>query len=377
MERTRDDVIEAAAAGGVPARAEQPARETSGARAGPHHRDAAPQPRSARRRRAEAGIAVAPRLSGTPLVLSLLLHAALVSVWTGALPPVGATDRAEPARAAGRVTTIAVRASHAAPRLAREAGSVPTVEAPPPPPDAAEPPSSLDLALAPPAAWLAPDEVVWPRFDAVAFLAPARPRREPPRLARVCADADAPVAPPPAGPGRVPSEPAPGSAPVDGDARDAPPSETETGVAGAATEPEVAGVDPDAVGADAPETAGAAAPPDVAARQDEPAAASDGVGAAGGDPSASARALAGQPPPRYPRWARDRGQEGLVVLAVDVDVGGRAVAVAVTRSSGFTVLDEAARAAVRRWRFEPARAAGVPVASRTDVTIRFELTGRG
>jgi protein TonB len=80
------------------------------------------------------------------------------------------------------------------------------------------------------------------------------------------------------------------------------------------------------------------------------------------------------PEPEYPPAARRERQEGVVLLAVDVGTNGRPTAVAVQRSSGFPLLDAAALAGVRRWRFEPARAAGVPVASRVEVPIRFSLS---
>jgi protein TonB len=82
---------------------------------------------------------------------------------------------------------------------------------------------------------------------------------------------------------------------------------------------------------------------------------------------------AANPLPRYPREARERGWEGLVLLSVGVAADGRAESVEVRNSSGHSVLDQAAAEAVRRWRFEPARRAGVPVAANAEVPIRFRL----
>jgi protein TonB len=79
------------------------------------------------------------------------------------------------------------------------------------------------------------------------------------------------------------------------------------------------------------------------------------------------------PPPLYPPAARRRGQQGIVLLSVRVDASGRPEAVDVQASSGFRVLDEAARAAVERWEFEPGRLNGAPVPSQAEVPIRFEL----
>jgi TonB family protein len=82
------------------------------------------------------------------------------------------------------------------------------------------------------------------------------------------------------------------------------------------------------------------------------------------------------PEPPYPALARRRRQEGVVLLAVQVDAEGRPETVAVQVSSGFAVLDEAAIAAVEDWEFEPGRLDGTPVRSRVEVPIHFRL-GRG
>ncbi len=82
------------------------------------------------------------------------------------------------------------------------------------------------------------------------------------------------------------------------------------------------------------------------------------------------------PKPDYPAEARWQHQEGVVLLSVEVSAEGRAVAVSLKRSSGFPLLDDAALQSVRRWTFEPARAAGLPVASRVDVPVRFSLSAR-
>ncbi len=79
------------------------------------------------------------------------------------------------------------------------------------------------------------------------------------------------------------------------------------------------------------------------------------------------------PKPAYPELARQRGQEGTVVLLVDVGADGTAAAVTVRQSSGFTLLDRAAQIAVQRWRFKPARLAGVSVPGRVEVPVAFRL----
>ncbi len=78
-------------------------------------------------------------------------------------------------------------------------------------------------------------------------------------------------------------------------------------------------------------------------------------------------------PPRYPRLARRRGWEGVVLLDVAVSAEGRVGDVSVNRSSGFPVLDDEAVRAVRQWRFEPGRRQGRPAAMQVQVPIRFRL----
>ncbi|MDR3175581.1 MAG: energy transducer TonB [Desulfovibrio sp.] len=77
--------------------------------------------------------------------------------------------------------------------------------------------------------------------------------------------------------------------------------------------------------------------------------------------------------PVYPELARKRGQEGRVILDVDVDERGYAVRVTVRRGSGFSLLDEAALKSVGKWRFRPARADGRSVAGHVTVPVEFRL----
>ena len=80
------------------------------------------------------------------------------------------------------------------------------------------------------------------------------------------------------------------------------------------------------------------------------------------------------PPPAYPRAARRLGQEGVVEVLVSVDAQGQPSAVRVLHSSGFPLLDEAARVAVEGWRFHPAHdAEGRAVAGELVVPLRFRL----
>lgn len=56
-------------------------------------------------------------------------------------------------------------------------------------------------------------------------------------------------------------------------------------------------------------------------------------------------------PPDYPAAARRRGWQGTVVIAFECDEHGLVVAALVRASSGHAILDAAALAAVRSWRF--------------------------
>ena len=82
----------------------------------------------------------------------------------------------------------------------------------------------------------------------------------------------------------------------------------------------------------------------------------------------------GNPPPAYPWISRRRGEEGRVVLEVAVTADGRAKEVRIKRSSGSSRLDQAALAAVKKWRFSPALSGGRAVAGRIEIPIAFRLT---
>ena len=79
------------------------------------------------------------------------------------------------------------------------------------------------------------------------------------------------------------------------------------------------------------------------------------------------------PRPAYPPLARRRGEEWQVLLRVLVSTAGRAAQLELQQSSGSALLDEAAQAAVRQWKFVPAQRGGVAVESRVLVPIVFRL----
>ena len=78
------------------------------------------------------------------------------------------------------------------------------------------------------------------------------------------------------------------------------------------------------------------------------------------------------PDPEYSDAARKAKYQGTVVLWVVVDPQGRPQQVKVVRSLGMG-LDEKAMEAVRRWKFEPARKDGRPVAVQVNVEVNFRL----
>jgi protein TonB len=79
------------------------------------------------------------------------------------------------------------------------------------------------------------------------------------------------------------------------------------------------------------------------------------------------------PKPEYPLMARRNGDEGKVVLRVQVTAEGRAAEVQLHSSSGSSALDKAARSAVHNWRFVPARQGTQAVAAWVLVPVVFKL----
>jgi protein TonB len=79
------------------------------------------------------------------------------------------------------------------------------------------------------------------------------------------------------------------------------------------------------------------------------------------------------PPPEYPKLARRRGLEGVVVLAARIDVSGHVQELEIMTSSGHKILDQAALKAVRYWLFRPGTIDGQPYEMRVNVPVRFCL----
>lgn len=89
-------------------------------------------------------------------------------------------------------------------------------------------------------------------------------------------------------------------------------------------------------------------------------------------PSSSADYLQ-NPAPAYPAQSKRLGEQGRVLLHVYVAETGAAERVELKQSCGFDRLDEAAIAAVKRWKFVPGKRNGVAEAMWVNVPIVFAL----
>jgi periplasmic protein TonB len=83
--------------------------------------------------------------------------------------------------------------------------------------------------------------------------------------------------------------------------------------------------------------------------------------------------FARKPGLEYPRLAKREEWEGTVVLRAQVLPNGRVGSVSVQKSSGHSVLDDAALAASRTWSFVPATQGGQPVAGTVTFPVQFKL----
>ena len=82
-------------------------------------------------------------------------------------------------------------------------------------------------------------------------------------------------------------------------------------------------------------------------------------------------------PPVYPRIARKSGWEGTVRIRVVVQPDGAPGSIQVRKSSGYDVLDDAAKKAVRAWTFIPAKDGNIPIRSIVEIPIHFDLRKQG
>jgi protein TonB len=327
------------------------------------------------------------------LAVSLIAHAGLAAIlWAGQSPQpkAGAVVGVEIVSAAGAENSSSTQSGASPARGAVAPAKPATVPAPstPPPPDAPRaareaPRAALPPRDAPPLP--APEHVAAPTRDDAALRRPApseaaptpsaaeAPKPSPPEIAKPQVDEIALRPPARAARETAPSVAAP-----------APPSPPR-----ALTAPRVkdialrrpARIPPPP--AKAPRLAAAAASRGTERAQARPQTASVPIVAADAAPGAGPEngttpprygfGSAANPIPRYPHLARENGWEGVVMLMVQVGARGEALSVSIARSSGHGLLDVSAVDAVRRWRFEPARRAGIPVAGTATVPIRFRL----
>ncbi|UCH21775.1 MAG: energy transducer TonB [Deltaproteobacteria bacterium] len=79
------------------------------------------------------------------------------------------------------------------------------------------------------------------------------------------------------------------------------------------------------------------------------------------------------PPPRYPRLARKRKYQGVVILEVFVNRQGSVGEAKVFKSSGYAILDKTALKSVKKWEFEPGKRGRDNVEMWVRVPVRFQL----
>lgn len=81
------------------------------------------------------------------------------------------------------------------------------------------------------------------------------------------------------------------------------------------------------------------------------------------------------PAPNYPSVSRRLGEQGRVLLRVQVMEDGTAGSVELQAGSGFSRLDQAALEAVKKWRFMPAKRGEQAVSASVVVPVRFSIEG--
>jgi len=82
------------------------------------------------------------------------------------------------------------------------------------------------------------------------------------------------------------------------------------------------------------------------------------------------------PAPKYPDISKRLGEYGNVVLEAYVLPDGKPSKVEISKSSGYSRLDQAALEAAKRWTFVPAKRGSEAVASLTKFTIQFVIPER-
>ncbi len=163
----------------------------------------------------------------------------------------------------------------------------------------------------------------------------------------VAATPPEPIQPPQPLPVRSPPEPPPKPKPQAPPAPKAPPVET------AVSAPPPAAPVPESAEPLVAEAAPASQPAPPAPPAAQPLAV---------EPPRSDAAHLNNPPPAYPAMARRLNETGRVVMDVYILADGSVGQIKLKHSSGFARLDQAALAAVRQWRYVPARQGGTAIA---------------
>lgn len=79
------------------------------------------------------------------------------------------------------------------------------------------------------------------------------------------------------------------------------------------------------------------------------------------------------PPPSYPKQSRRLGEQGRVVLAVEIDINGAASQAMISMSSGYPRLDRVALETVLKWRFIAGKKDGIHQKMWVNIPINFVL----
>jgi len=79
------------------------------------------------------------------------------------------------------------------------------------------------------------------------------------------------------------------------------------------------------------------------------------------------------PEPEYPILSRKRGEEGRVIIEIEISAKGKVLRAEIVKSSSYPRLDRAALEAVKIAVFNPASEFGIPVESELKVAYRFQL----
>lgn len=80
-----------------------------------------------------------------------------------------------------------------------------------------------------------------------------------------------------------------------------------------------------------------------------------------------------QPPPEYPRQSRRRGEQGKVIVLVEINAQGIPTQSKIHTSSGYPRLDQAALETVLKWRFSPGNQTTVSQKMWVNIPINFVL----